>query len=75
MFKTEPGHPELLHIFARHTTTIDEALAVFFDPTAASNWNATHRRWETRSATHELHWFWLQADRVVMVITCVRHEL
>ena len=29
-----------------------------------------HQRWESRSATHELYWLWLEESRKVLVITC-----
>jgi hypothetical protein len=34
VFKAEPGHPELLHIFARHRTEPDDAINTFFDENA-----------------------------------------
>ncbi len=31
-FKCDDQHPELLHIYVRHSTYVDDALDVFFDP-------------------------------------------
>jgi len=71
VFKTDDDDPEMLHIFARHLTSIDDALDVFFDSTATQARNAVHDRYERYSATHGLFWFWLdEPGRVVMVITC-----
>jgi L-amino acid N-acyltransferase YncA len=68
-FKREPDHPELLHIHARHLTTIDDALDTYFD--AVPTWNLRRQRFENRTATHGLYWVWLnEADRTVMIITC-----
>ena len=75
VFKYDDDDPSLLHIFARHLTSIDDALDVFFDAGAAEAWNDLHRRYERQSATHGLYWFWLdEAGRVVMVITCFTVE-
>lgn len=71
VFKTDDDDPDLLHIYARHLTTIDDALDVFFDPAASETRNAAHDRFERYSATHGLFWFWLdEPKKVVMVITC-----
>jgi hypothetical protein len=71
----DDDEPSLLHIFARHMTTIDDALDVWFDEEASQNWNVTHERFERFNDTHGLFWFWLnQQDRVVMVITCFTLE-
>jgi hypothetical protein len=71
VFKFDDDAPDLLHIFARHLTTIDDALDVFFDPAASEGRNPTHDRFERYNATHGLFWFWLdKPGKVVMVITC-----
>src|SRR5713226_5529017 len=56
VLKTEPGHPDLLHIYARHLTTEQDAVNTFFAPDAHTIWNADSDRWETQSATHILYW-------------------
>jgi hypothetical protein len=71
VFKYDDDAPELLHIFARHLTTIDDALDVFFDG-EEEVWNEERNRFETFSATHGLFWFWIEENRVVMVVTCFR---
>jgi hypothetical protein len=71
VFKYDDDAPELLHIFARHLTSIDDAISTFFDG-EEETWNQEFRRFETYSKTHGLLWFWLEEDRVVMVISCFR---
>ncbi len=68
VFKYDDDAPELLHIFARHLTTIDDALDTFFS--GETTWNDERERFETYSESHGLFWFWLEEGRVVMVITC-----
>ena len=71
VFKLEDNPPDLLHIFARHLTTIDDALDVFFDTTPI--WNPQRDRFENYSSTHGLYWFWInEKEKVVMVISCFR---
>ena len=75
VFKTDDADPEILHIYARHLTTIDDALDVYFDTSARESVNPDHDRFERFNATHGLYWFWLdQPGRVVMVITCFNLE-
>lgn len=75
VFKYDDDDPSLLHIFARHLTSIDDALDVFFDPGATELWNDVHRRYERQSTTHGLYWFWIdEAGRVAMVVTCFTVE-
>ena len=71
VFKYDDDVPDLLHIYARHLTTIDDALDTFFDGEQEA-WNEERRRFETYSATHGLFWFWLEQDSVVMVVSCFR---
>lgn len=71
VFKYDGDDSEILHIFARHLTTIDDALDVFFS--ADPVWKAEYERYESYSPTHGLYWFWHDQDRkVVMVISCFR---
>jgi hypothetical protein len=70
IFKYDDDAPDLLHIYARHLTTIDDALDTFFDGQTA--WNAQRQRFETYTATHGLFWFWIQENAVVMVVSCFR---
>lgn len=74
VFKYDVDAPDLLHIYARHLTTIDDALDVFFDPSATQTYNAEHQRYERYGRSHGLFWFWLERDAVVMVITCFSEE-
>jgi hypothetical protein len=80
VFKNDDADPEILHIYARHLTSVDDALDVFFDPEARQAVNREHDRFERYNSTHGLFWFWLdEPGRVVMVITCFtledgRHE-
>ncbi len=71
VFKYDDDDPTLLHIFARHLTTIDDALDVYFDPDVAHTFNTRFNRYESYNATHGLFWFWIdESARVVMVISC-----
>jgi len=71
IFKYDDDAPDLLHIYARHLTSIDDALDTFFEGERES-WNEERSRFETYSATHGLFWFWIEQDRVVMVVSCFR---
>ena len=46
-FKYDPDAPELLHIYARHLTDENDALATYFDPHGQTRWNAGRQRFET----------------------------
>ena len=71
VFKMDDVDPELLHIFARHLTSIDDALDVFFASKAA--WNEQFQRYESYNDTHGLYWFWSnEPNKVVMVVSCFR---
>jgi hypothetical protein len=72
VFRYDPDAPELLHIFARHATVPDDAIDAFFEGADDTTWNDQRRRFETYSADYGLYWFWLEPQRVVMVITCFR---
>ena len=75
VFKADDDDPEILHIYARHLTSIDDSLDVFFDPAASQTWNEAHRRFERANRSHTLFWFWLdEPGRVVMVVTCFTNE-
>lgn len=69
LFKYDEDAPDLLHIYARHLTTIDDALNVYFN--TKPKWNKKHNRYENYSDTHGIYWFWLnEANKKVIVITC-----
>ena len=71
VFKMDDVDPDLLHIYARHLTSIDDALDVFFDSTP--KWNEEFKRYENHTATHGLYWFWInQSNKIVMVVSCFR---
>jgi L-amino acid N-acyltransferase YncA len=72
VFKTDPDAPEMLHIYARHLTTVEDAMAAFRE--GEELWDATHRRFETYTTTHGLYWFWLEPGGRVMVVSCFRIE-
>jgi len=73
VFKTDPAAPDMLHIYARHLTTAEDAMTTFREGEPPV-WDATHRRFETYTATHGLYWFWLEPGSVVMVVSCFREE-
>jgi hypothetical protein len=72
VFKTEPGHPDMLHIYARHLTEPVDAIEAFFDGQRV--WNQQRNRFETTTDTHTLYWYWLKEEAVVMVVSCFRSE-
>jgi hypothetical protein len=59
-----------LHIFARHLMEPDDAIELFYDIQAKTEWNAEHGRFETYTKNRGLFWFWIQKNKVVMVISC-----
>ncbi len=71
LFRYDQIDPSLLHIYARHLMTVDEALELFFNETPT--WNEEFHRFENYSDTHGLYWFWRnEAKKEVVVITCFR---
>ena len=71
VFKMDEVDPEMLHTYARHLTTIDDALDAFFDSTP--DWNENFKRYENYTDTHGLYWFWLdQPGKIVMIVSCFR---
>ena len=70
VFAYDDDAPELLHIYVRHLTTVDDALDTFFN--GETKRNEQFDRFETFTETHGLFWFWLEQDRVVMVISCFK---
>jgi hypothetical protein len=70
VFKMDEDAPDMLHIYARHLTTPEEAIDTFF--VGKTIWNAERRRFEASTETHNLFWFWLEQDSVVMVVSCFR---
>ncbi len=74
LFAYDQTDPALLHIFARHLTTIEDALRTWFDPQAEDVWNEQRQRFETRSETHVLYWTWLEDGQTVLIISCFTRE-
>ena len=70
VFKVDEDAPELLHIYARHVTTPEEAIDTFIR--GETTWNEERQRFETSTDTHCVFWFWLQQDAIVMVVSCFR---
>ncbi len=68
--------PEQLHIERRWGVSPEQAIRVFFDPTAEVAWIPEKRCYETRAVQHTLVWLWQdeRAQTEVVVITCVRLE-
>jgi hypothetical protein len=72
VFKMDEVDPDLLHIYARHLTSIDDALDVFFSSAPAA-WNEQFRRYESFNDTHGLYWLWInEPNKIVMVVSCFR---
>lgn len=72
VFAYDDADPEILHIYARHLVSPGAAIDTFFEGADDTTWNERRNRFETYSADHGLFWFWLETERVVMVISCFR---
>jgi len=70
-FKYDEMAPDLLHIYARHLTTPQEAIETYFDANKTT-WNDQFKRFETFSDTHGIYWFWLEKDSKILIISCFR---
>lgn len=60
--------------FARHLTTIENALNTWFDPNAEEVWSEEHKRYETYGESHALYWTWLTENERVLIITCFSRD-
>jgi hypothetical protein len=71
LFKYDRNNPALLHISARHLTTIEDALNVFFNTIPI--WNERYNRYESEAITHGIYWFWRdKKQKQIVIITCFR---
>jgi hypothetical protein len=70
VFAYDDDAPDLLHIYVRHLTSVDDALDTFFN--GQTKRNEEQQRFETFTDTHGLFWFWIEPEKVVMVISCFR---
>ena len=68
VFAYDEGAPSALHIYVQDHTTIDDAVETFFDGSTAKN--DQYDRYESFTDTHGLYWFWIEYEKVVMVISC-----
>jgi len=69
-FRTDRDAPELLHIWARHTTTVEDAITCVLEGTTTFNFN--RRRFDSVNQTHLVTW--LIGTRQIIVLTCIRRE-
>lgn len=69
-FFHKKGSASDLHITAAHATTVDDAIATYFD--GVTRHDAGHRRFVTMTATHTLFWNWIEEDKSVYVISCIK---
>jgi hypothetical protein len=75
LFAYERDAPDLLHIFARHTTTPEDVFEVWFDAANKDIRNEERRRFETSNDTHTVYWKFSDLEpEVVFVITCFRRS-
>jgi hypothetical protein len=74
LFAYDNDDPKLLHIYARHLTTVDDALRVWFDSEAEEVWNEDRQRFEVQTETHVLYWTWMTDSERVLIITCFTRE-
>ena len=72
-FAYDSTDPNLLHIFARHLKTPDEAIRAWFR--GQPEWNEIHSRFHSRAQGTEVTWFWIdEARRMVQIISCYEAE-
>jgi hypothetical protein len=64
------GSASDLHITVVHGTTADDAISTYFD--GVTDYDADHRRFVTMTATHTLFWNWIEQDKAVYVISCIK---
>lgn len=69
VFKYDDASPELLQIYARHLTSPEDAIEVWFEANVEV-WNARYRRFESSKGSRTLYWYWIKEDSVVMVVSC-----
>lgn len=73
VFKHEDDYPELLHIFARHRKTDEDAIFIFFEGTSTAapippNDNVMQTVYND---AEYLWWYWIdEVQKVVMVVSC-----
>ena len=71
VFKFDDTDPTVLHIFARHLKQPKDAMWAWFNGQHA--WNQEHQRFEGQSGEVGIHWFWINYDQaVVMVSSCFK---
>lgn len=64
------GSNTVLHIADRHQTTAEEAIEAYFEGTSA--YDEDHNRFETTTDRRAVLWNWIDPDKSVYIITCVR---
>jgi len=73
VFKYDEKQRDMLHIQARHMTTPNDAVNLFFS--YKSVWDEEKERFASYSDTHGLYWCWCnEPKKVVMVISCFRRQ-
>lgn len=71
LFAYDENCPELFHIYARHLTTPYIAMQTWEEGTREV-WNIEYSRYETSSDNYTVYWFWLKANKEVLVISCFK---
>lgn len=72
-FAYDPLDPSMLHIFARHLKTPQDAIRAWLGGQAA--WNEAHARFHSHYQGIEVTWFWInERRRMVQVISCYDAE-
>jgi hypothetical protein len=59
----------MLHIWVRHAKTVEDAVEIWFEGDDEP-WDPKFSRFETRTEKQGLYWFWLEIDKVIMVVSC-----
>lgn len=74
LFATDEVDPDLLHIFARHMMSPEQAIDAWFNYDE-EHWNEQFSRfeswwWQPNGWAIAVYWFWRKKDDVVVVISC-----
>ncbi|MBZ0187579.1 MAG: hypothetical protein K8F91_15130 [Candidatus Obscuribacterales bacterium] len=69
VFKYDDEFPEHLHIYVRHLKNPEDAVEIWFEG-EEEVWNAEFERYETSTETETVFWYWIEENKIVMIISC-----
>lgn len=58
VFKVDDDFPNMLHIWVRHTKTVEDAVEIWFEGTN-DQWDPKYKRFATYKDTRGVYWIWL----------------